>query len=592
MTAKSTFIAAISALLLSIGGVVVLNEVQAQQVCGRTGDPACASGLACVSNRCNLPPPIWDARVSGTAQNAGIFLRGIDPSTSLRVGRLQFGIGDLGNRLNSSGNCGIDLAPVNCEIALNFSPVGSPPVGRGFAVYNGQATPWFQVHRDGFTRISQGLSVGAASDTPASGAGEIRATRGTFSDAVSVGGLAVLTGIEASATSGLTVSVDGRTRTIRLGPTQDCASGNILRRSDGAWVCSNELSTLLGSAIRQPATCGADRYLQWDGSAWQCATVAAGAGGGVTDHGALAGLTDNDHPQYYLQTGDTRDLTVGRNLTATGALSAASISTAAGGSVETTTLTAANATVGGNPVLTALTVGPAGGLSITGTGNSRLVSLQTTCSAGQVLEWNAGATPPQWQCATIEAAEETEPAFTAWRGAAVGNQTLENLTVNSVLTVGTGAPELPRAERGVRVGGDVTASGCFGSTVLGATGATHDGNLERGDGYREVDALCNAALAGSHQCTTDEVMGSIHCGAIWSDANRTTVRAGIPQDQFVWISNGAPSLPTPTNDCYGWTQTGVIGDEQSQGVAWYFDERGGAGYARACNESYRVLCCR
>jgi hypothetical protein len=39
---------------------------------------------------------------------------------------------------------------------------------------------------------------------------------------------------------------------------------------------------------------------------WQL-KPAAGGGGGVTDHGALTGLADDDHPQYLNNTrGDTR----------------------------------------------------------------------------------------------------------------------------------------------------------------------------------------------------------------------------------------------------------------------------------------------
>ena len=43
----------------------------------------------------------------------------------------------------------------------------------------------------------------------------------------------------------------------------------------------------------------------WDGSAWQ----SGGGGGGVTDHGALTGLADDDHTQYHNDTrGDARYL--------------------------------------------------------------------------------------------------------------------------------------------------------------------------------------------------------------------------------------------------------------------------------------------
>jgi len=42
----------------------------------------------------------------------------------------------------------------------------------------------------------------------------------------------------------------------------------------------------------------------WDGSAW---IAGSGGGGGVTDHGALTGLADDDHTQYFNTTrGDAR----------------------------------------------------------------------------------------------------------------------------------------------------------------------------------------------------------------------------------------------------------------------------------------------
>lgn len=40
--------------------------------------------------------------------------------------------------------------------------------------------------------------------------------------------------------------------------------------------------------------------LVWNGSKWDASAVAGGGGGGVTDHGALTGLSDDDHTQYTL----------------------------------------------------------------------------------------------------------------------------------------------------------------------------------------------------------------------------------------------------------------------------------------------------
>jgi hypothetical protein len=40
--------------------------------------------------------------------------------------------------------------------------------------------------------------------------------------------------------------------------------------------------------------CTAGQVFQWNGTAWVCATIT-----GATDHGALTGLADDDHPQYF-----------------------------------------------------------------------------------------------------------------------------------------------------------------------------------------------------------------------------------------------------------------------------------------------------
>jgi hypothetical protein len=36
----------------------------------------------------------------------------------------------------------------------------------------------------------------------------------------------------------------------------------------------------------------------WDGTKWIGTVASTEGGGGVTDHGALTGLEDDDHPQY------------------------------------------------------------------------------------------------------------------------------------------------------------------------------------------------------------------------------------------------------------------------------------------------------
>lgn len=69
---------------------------------------------------------------------------------------------------------------------------------------------------------------------------------------------------------------------------------------------ANELSTvatlndLTDVIITSPSS---NQLLQYNGTNWVNATVSLGEGSGVTDHGALTGLSDDDHSQYLLATG-------------------------------------------------------------------------------------------------------------------------------------------------------------------------------------------------------------------------------------------------------------------------------------------------
>ena len=64
---------------------------------------------------------------------------------------------------------------------------------------------------------------------------------------------------------------------------------------------------LHGRPVAATAPTTAGQVLSWNGSAWEPAGM---PGGGVTDHGALTGLLDDDHPQYLLTDG-TRATTNG-----------------------------------------------------------------------------------------------------------------------------------------------------------------------------------------------------------------------------------------------------------------------------------------
>lgn len=128
--------------------------------------------------------------------------------------------------------------------------------------------------------------------------------------------------------------------------------------------------------------------------------------------------------------------------------------------------------------------------------------------------------------------------------------------------------------------GDFTVQGCFGPVFLGRTTAGFQGNVGGSPGYISANSRCNGTFDGSHVCTTAEVLNSINCGAIAS--------VGLAETDM-WIANLAPSLPTPTNDCVGWTTA----SSDWWGIKWRFNEdTGGGAFAERCSTSLSFACCR
>lgn len=128
--------------------------------------------------------------------------------------------------------------------------------------------------------------------------------------------------------------------------------------------------------------------------------------------------------------------------------------------------------------------------------------------------------------------------------------------------------------------GNLTVAGCLGPVFLGRTTAGFQGNIGGSPGYISANSKCNDTFAGSHVCTTAEVLNSINCGAIASvDLAETDM----------WIANLAPSLPTPTNDCVGWTTA----SSDWWGIKWRFNkDTGGGAFAERCSTSLSFACCR
>lgn len=154
-----------------------------------------------------------------------------------------------------------------------------------------------------------------------------------------------------------------------------------------------------------------------------------------------------------------------------------------------------------------------------------------------------------------------------------------NVTIGLSSTPSFGALSVVKAGEPLS-SGNLTVAGCLGPVFLGRTTAGFQGNIGGSPGYISANSKCNGTFAGSHVCTTAEVLNSINCGAIASvDLAETDM----------WIANLAPSLPTPTNDCRGWTDA----SSDWWGIKWRFNkDTGGGAFAERCSTSLSFACCR
>ena len=206
----------------------------------------------------------------------------------------------------------------------------------------------------------------------------------------------------------------------------DAAAGDL-----GGTYPSPFIASLRGSPLSAAAPSGAGQALVWDGAAWTPTLLPAG----ITDHGALGGLGDDDHPQYLLANG-TRSLTGSLGM----------------GGFKLTGLAAASANGDALRFEQGIKVGDAAGGDLGGTyPNASVLKLQgrsvsnAAPSTGQVLTWN-GATVT-W-----------EPATPAAGGGISGwERVLQSNVV--VLPAGSGQTLLPTCPAGKKVvGGGFSAT--------------------------------------------------------------------------------------------------------------------------------------
>ena len=207
----------------------------------------------------------------------------------------------------------------------------------------------------------------------------------------------------------------------------DAASGDL-----GGTYPSPFIAALRGSPLSAAAPSAAGQVLGWDGVAWAPTLLPAG----ITDHGALGGLGDDDHPQYLLANG-TRSLTGNLSM----------------GGFKLTGLAAATANGDALRFEQGIKAGDAAGGDLGGTyPNASVLKLQgravsnTAPSAGQVLTWNGGSLT--W-----------EPATPAGGGGISG---WERVSQSNVVTLPPGSVQtlLPACPVGKKaVGGGFSSAG-------------------------------------------------------------------------------------------------------------------------------------
>lgn len=131
--------------------------------------------------------------------------------------------------------------------------------------------------------------------------------------------------------------------------------------------------------------------------------------------------------------------------------------------------------------------------------------------------------------------------------------------------------------------GDVTSSGCFGPTLAGLTPITYRAGTTPVLSYYGADNTCNAAYAGSHVCTAEEILRSISC----SQAGDPVRSLG---GEIAWINGGPPGFTSNANDCIGWTSNA----SSAYGRYWSFnDTTGGYGTMTSCNApGLKFACCQ
>lgn len=155
MSFRTLTFSVLSAVFLALSGVVVFEEVNAQQACNEATQ--CAAGLRCVSGRCNAPPPVWDA--TGSNFPASGQLVGFDVARESRV-RANLTVGE-GFTIPTSAPAGSIIAAGDLFVNAIYSRPSSQTIND---IWVGDS--------DDVVRIQGDLRVGPAT-RPQCGPGQI-----------------------------------------------------------------------------------------------------------------------------------------------------------------------------------------------------------------------------------------------------------------------------------------------------------------------------------------------------------------------------------------------------------------------------------
>lgn len=118
----------------------------------------------------------------------------------------------------------------------------------------------------------------------------------------------------------------------------------------------------------------------------------------------------------------------------------------------------------------------------------------------------------------------------------------------------------------------------IGVQFMGLTATTYNGAQ---GGYGGANAKCVLNYAGSHVCTSEEILQVINSGGSIS---------GGPTDPAAWISGGPPGYTANANDCNGWKSAVSGGAAGYYGRVW--DLAGQYGIMTTCNALLKFACCK